>query len=189
MTAFSIGFGRRLLSWVDRHGTRWQLAWLPVGGYVQLHGQEDGKPYGALQDADSFSAKPVWARMWVIIAGPLANLVFAFLLMCAVMLTGDHKLKAEVGQVVPAMPAAGILQAGDLVTQADNLKIIEWDDLQNYVQDHAGQPVVLQVQRPGGCCCLAGDVNPQSNGHQGLTGCDAHRRPGRDCTELCDVCG
>src|SRR5271165_3184727 len=38
--AFSIGFGRSLLAWTDRRGTRWKIAWLPLGGYVKLHGQE-----------------------------------------------------------------------------------------------------------------------------------------------------
>ena len=39
--AFSIGFGRELLGWTDRHGTRWKIAWLPLGGYVRFAGDAD----------------------------------------------------------------------------------------------------------------------------------------------------
>ena len=149
VVAFSIGFGRKLISWTDRHGTQWQIAWLPLGGYVQLHGQEDGKPYERHDEPDAFSSKGIPARMWVIVAGPLANMVFAFLLLCVVMLTGDHKLKAEIGMVQPDMPAATVFQKGDIVRQIDAVSIAEWDQMQSYVQDHAGKPLAVMFEREG----------------------------------------
>src|SRR5690606_7421771 len=76
--AFSIGFGREIFGWTDKHGTRWKIALIPMGGYVQMYGQEDGKAYSHKDHPDSFSAKSILQRAWVIAAGPLFNLVFGF---------------------------------------------------------------------------------------------------------------
>ncbi|MFZ2587228.1 MAG: RIP metalloprotease RseP [Alphaproteobacteria bacterium] len=148
--AFSIGFGREILGWTDRAGTRWKVGWIPMGGYVQMRGQEDLKPIvGGDGDSRSFANKTIVQRAWVIVAGPLANLLLGFVLLVAVMLTGEHKLKAEVGDVLPNMPAAGVLEKGDFVTALDGVAVAEWDDMQTYISEHAGQTIQVQVVRGG----------------------------------------
>src|SRR5215470_4699096 len=83
---FSIGFGPAIATWRDRVGTVWKLAWLPLGGYVKLHGQE--RPEPADQPGESpwtipgrvFHQKPVGARALVVAAGPIANFLLAMVL-------------------------------------------------------------------------------------------------------------
>ncbi|HEX2858892.1 MAG TPA: RIP metalloprotease RseP [Alphaproteobacteria bacterium] len=147
--AFAIGFGRPIIQWVDKQKTHWQIGWLPLGGYVQMLGQEDGKAYSHKNHKDSFAAKAIWQRAWVVVAGPLMNLVFAFVLVLGLMLSGERQLRPEVGGTLPNMPAHGLLQKGDIVRQADDTQIITWDDFQTYVSEHAGVPVQLVVERNG----------------------------------------
>ena len=74
---FSIGFGRELFGWTDKQGTRWKVAWLPLGGYVKFVG--DMTPASNPAELDSipehlrhraFQLRPVWQRFLVVLAGP-----------------------------------------------------------------------------------------------------------------------
>lgn len=147
--AFSIGFGREILGFRDKHGTRWKFGWIPLGGYVQMRGQEDLKPIEDSVDPLSYGSKTLAQRAWVIVAGPLANLVLGFVLLVAIMLTGEHRLKPEVGAVQPDMPAFGVLQKGDTVVAIDGQPIVDWDAMQSYVSERAGQPLAVRVMRNG----------------------------------------
>ena len=80
--AFSVGFGPELIGFTDKHGTRWKLSAIPLGGYVKFAGDENGASIpdqAALQtmSADerktAFQTQPVWARAATVAAGPLAN--------------------------------------------------------------------------------------------------------------------
>src|SRR5437763_13032009 len=85
--SFSIGFGRELVGWTDRQGTRWKIAWLPLGGYVKFLG--DMTPASEPAELESipvelrdrvFQLRPVWQRFLVVLAGPAANFHLAFLM-------------------------------------------------------------------------------------------------------------
>ena len=83
--AFSIGFGAPFARWTDRVGTEWRLCWLPLGGYVKLHGQErpeDVAPEvrAAWLPGRTFHEKPVLSRAIVVAAGPIANFLLAAVL-------------------------------------------------------------------------------------------------------------
>lgn len=146
---FAIGFGRRIAGWVDSHGTRWQVGWIPLGGYVQMLGQEDGRAYSHVDQPDSFAAKAVWQRAWVIVAGPLANLVFGFVLLVAIMLSGEHRMKAEVGSLVPDMPAAAVLQVNDIITTVNGVPVADWDAFQTAISEKPETQLHLNVVRAG----------------------------------------
>jgi regulator of sigma E protease len=84
--AFSIGFGKELVGWTDRRGTRWKLSALPLGGYVQFAGDmnpasmPDPKALAALtpaQRAGQFHFAPLWQRALIVAAGPVTNLLLA----------------------------------------------------------------------------------------------------------------
>ncbi len=168
---FAIGFGRPLVSWVDKHNTRWQIGWIPLGGYVQMLGQEDLKPSKKSQQSGHYMAKTASQRAWVISAGPLANLVLGFVILLMVMLGGEHKMKAEVGALVPEMPAAGVLQQGDVVSHINGLPIASWEDFQTTVTQNTGTPLVLGVQRAGALVNLT--VTPKVVEHVDVFG-DTH---------------
>ena len=83
--AFSIGFGKELAGYTDRRGTRWKLAALPLGGYVQFAGDmnpasqpsEDWLALPERERAQTFQAKPLWQRALIVLAGPVTNLLVA----------------------------------------------------------------------------------------------------------------
>src|ERR671933_1377790 len=86
VTAFSIGFGREIAGFTDRHGTRWKLSWIPLGGYVKFLGDDnaastpDQAALARLTEAErrrSFFYKPLPQRAVIVAAGPIANFVLA----------------------------------------------------------------------------------------------------------------
>ena len=152
--AFSIGFGRPLFRWTDRRGTEWRISWLPLGGYVKLHGQE--RPEDVADDVragwrigHTFQEKPVWRRAIVIAAGPAANF-----LLTAVLFTGliGYEGRADPAPVVGDMSprsaalAAG-LRAGDVIGAIDGAPVASFEAMRAVVSAHPGQPLVLSVHR------------------------------------------
>ena len=73
---FSIGFGPELFGWNGRNGTRYKVSLLPLGGYVRMAGglMPDGPE---AQESGGFPSRPVWQRALIILAGPMANFIFA----------------------------------------------------------------------------------------------------------------
>jgi regulator of sigma E protease len=152
--AFSIGFGRAIFSWTDRRGTVWKLSWLPLGGYVKLHGQEqpedaDEATKAAWQAGKTFHEKSVLSRAIVIAAGPLANFVLAAVLFAGLFLVmGRPVATSQIGEVVATSAAArGGLQVGDVVTAIDGQVISRFDQLRQIVGTHPGQALKLHVVR------------------------------------------
>src|SRR6476659_3789883 len=82
---FSIGFGREIVGWTDRRGTRWKVGWLPLGGYVKFVGDMSpaSMPEGEQEDLSfeqrrqAFHCRPVWQRFLIVLAGPAANFLLA----------------------------------------------------------------------------------------------------------------
>jgi regulator of sigma E protease len=154
--AFSIGFGKAITSWQDRRGTQWRIAWIPLGGYVKLHGQA---PFDETPEADrvperpglTFHDKGVLDRAIVVAAGPVANFVIAALLFALLFAThGIPRGLTSVSAVAPGSPAeiAG-LQAGDTIVALDGQRVTRFDQIQRYVQPRAGQQVAVQAERDG----------------------------------------
>src|SRR5579875_298244 len=103
---FSIGFGRAIATWTDRVGTQWRLAWLPLGGYVKLHGQERPEDVpqevrAGWQSGRTFHEKSVLSRAIVVAAGPIANFVLAAVLFILLFATaGRPVVLPVVGEVI-----------------------------------------------------------------------------------------
>jgi regulator of sigma E protease len=120
--AFAIGFGRAITSWTDRRGTEWRLAWIPLGGYVKLHGQADlgelsAEDRAKLRPGQTFHDKPVRDRAIVVVAGPVANFLLAILLFAGLFaFHGQPVGQTAIGAVAPGSAAerAGLL-AGERV--------------------------------------------------------------------------
>ncbi|MBY0338307.1 MAG: RIP metalloprotease RseP [Acetobacteraceae bacterium] len=155
---FSIGFGRSIASWRDRQGTEWRLAWIPLGGYVKLHGQS---PLGSDEPPDpnapperpgrTFHDKPVRDRAIVVAAGPIANFLLAILLFAALFAThGVPRGLTAISQVQAGSAAerAGLLP-GDVIVSLDGRRVSRFDQVQRHVQPRAGEPVAIVVERDG----------------------------------------
>ncbi len=156
--AFSIGFGREIAGWRDRHGTRWKLSWIPLGGYVKFKGDANaasmpdaGAVAAAASDPGNFHGKPVWQRAAVVAAGPIANFLLAiFIFAAAFMVVGSPIMEPRVDEVMPGSAAekAGI-QKGDLVISIEGKQIENFSDLQQAVITRAGEPLKIVIDRAG----------------------------------------
>jgi regulator of sigma E protease len=157
--AFSIGFGPEIAAWVDKRGTRWRLAALPLGGYVRFKGdmnaasQTDPKWLEmSVQDrAESFPAKPLWQRAAIVAAGPAINFLFAILILAAfAFLHGESRTPAVAGSVQPgsAAAAAGI-KVGDRIVSFNGRTMTTYTDMVMYTRIRPGEPVGVVVDRGG----------------------------------------
>ncbi|MBM3582993.1 MAG: RIP metalloprotease RseP [Alphaproteobacteria bacterium] len=147
---FSIGFGPGLTGWTDSRGTRWKLSLLPLGGYVKMLGEHSG-PEGASPPSDSYAAKRVGQRAAVAVAGPVANFIFAILVLAILFVTfGQRVTPPEVTTVNPgsAAEAAGIL-GGDIIVAMDGETITRFEDIQHIVRFNPDRPLDVVVSRGG----------------------------------------
>ena len=158
--AFSIGFGPELFAFVDRHGTRWRVALLPLGGYVKFHGDANGASMTddaaidampAPERAVTFAAQPIWKRAATVAAGPIANFILAIVIFAGVFLSfGRAVLTPRVDSVAvgSAAEAAGFLP-GDLVLEIDGVKIASFNELQRVVTTSPDTALKFLVDRGG----------------------------------------
>jgi regulator of sigma E protease len=153
---FSIGFGPELFGRTDAHGTRWKVSAIPLGGYVKMYGQGanllEGEAGKALTEADrkvAFDYKSVWRRMAIVVAGPVANYVFAALIFSLIFATHGKDVAAPVvGQVMPGSAAAEAgLQAGDRVLALNGSAISDFDDIREFVQMNLDQEISITFRR------------------------------------------
>lgn len=135
---FSIGFGKKVASF-EWKNTQWRIAMIPLGGYVQMKGQDDMDPTKRSEDADSYNVKKPWQRIVILLAGPFANFLLAFILFWAIALNGPQVLMPVVGEVVQDSPAhkAG-LQKNDIVTQINGISIETWESMAKAISDSQG---------------------------------------------------
>jgi len=155
---FSIGMGPRVWG-VVRGGTEYVISAFPLGGFVKMVGEHDDEPEHSGDEpaapatpppdpALSFDTKPVWARMIIIVAGPLANVLFAVLIFWFVFMAGVPMLLPEIGTVQPNYPAADAgLLPGDVITSIDAQAINTWEDLTAIVHTSGGVERVFSIRR------------------------------------------
>jgi regulator of sigma E protease len=155
---FSIGFGREILGWSDRSGTRWKVGWLPLGGFVRFVGDENAASAPAPEDevpeelrARSFHFKPVWQRFLIVLAGPMANFLLAILIFAAFFAAlGFPRTPAVVTSVAPASSAqqAG-LAPGDRILSIDGRRTDSFEQVASYVVLRPDERITLEIMRDG----------------------------------------
>ncbi len=132
---FSIGFGKRLIT---KHwkGTDWSLSLIPLGGYVKMKGQEDLNPALANNDSDSYQSLTPFQRILILLAGPFANFLLAFVIYIFIGLLGNNHISPTIGKVVESSPAqiAG-LKKDDVIVKINNKDIRTWDDLSGIIRN------------------------------------------------------
>ncbi len=155
--AFSIGFGPELFARVDSHGTRWRIAALPLGGYVKFHGDANAASVDAgpldpsVDPTRTLAAQPVLNRAAIVLAGPVANFLLAFVIFTAMFMAyGRVEHMARIGRVDPMSPAAAAgFEPGDLVKSVDGEPIGSFEDLQQATLMSTGLPMTFVVDRDG----------------------------------------
>lgn len=158
---FSIGFGRELFGFNDRHGTRWRFALIPLGGYVKFSGDADASSapddaavsrMSAQERARSFPAQSLPERAAIVAAGPIANFLLAILIFAgSAFFFGKQELLPRVDAVVAGSAAekAG-LKAGDIVIAIDGQKIASFSDMQRIVSTRPDERLEVSIERDGG---------------------------------------
>lgn len=147
---FTLGFGPAVFTW--RLGTTdWVLGAVPLGGSVRLRGMNPHEPGVAPDDATSFSAKSPGRRMLVLLAGPLANLLFALGVLFALYSTGTHVVvPLTVGTITPGSEAARAqLLPGDRIVGVDGEPLENWAAFVERIAQSPGRELSLSVERQG----------------------------------------
>lgn len=154
---FSLGFGPVLFARTDRHGTVWQIAALPFGGFVKFLGDANAASAGddgTLDEMDATTRRqtmhgaPLWARSATVAAGPIFNFILSFLVFAGVLLfrgIAADPLTVDELRPMPGEPVQ--LQAGDQVLSIAGMPTPSVDDFSTYVDDlpmEARLPYVLR---------------------------------------------
>jgi regulator of sigma E protease len=167
---FSLGFGPKLIG--RKIGeTQYQIAAVPLGGFVKLIGENSEEEVKEEDRLRSFSVQPIWKRALIIGAGPLFNLLFAAALFSALNVSGIPYLPSKVGEVSPGLPAetAG-LKKGDVVLTIDGEAVSKWDDISRIIRNSKGKELSIQVKRDEDL--FETRVTPQSSTVKNLFGED-----------------
>ncbi|MFE1598824.1 RIP metalloprotease RseP [Methylobacterium sp. ID0610] len=160
VTSFSIGFGPELAGFTDRHGTRWKLSAIPLGGYVKFVGDQNGASVpdpdsiarmSAAERAVSFHTQNVWKRIAIVAAGPIANFLLAIAVFAgSIYAVGRHEVAPRVSgvQAGSAAERAGF-QVGDVVQAINGRAVTNFADMQRIVSGSGGERLVIRVDRGG----------------------------------------
>jgi regulator of sigma E protease len=157
---FSLGFGPELVGFFDRHGTRWKISAVPLGGYVKFFGDDteastpSAETLASMTEeerAGSFHHKKVGPRAAIVAAGPIANFLLAAVIFAAMTLYyGKPSTTPRVDAIQPGSVAASAgFKVGDVVKSIDGDAIETFSDMQRIVSSSAGSPLVFQVERDG----------------------------------------
>lgn len=156
---FSLGFGHEIFGWTDKHGTRWKVSWLPLGGYVKMFG--DGSAASTPSDTVhtmseeekrvAFYHQHVDKRMAVVVAGPAANYLFAIVVLALLFIfQGQPFSPADISDVAEGGVAAKAgLMAGDHIVSVDHYAVDRFEDVKRIISLNAGTPIPVQIERKG----------------------------------------
>ena len=154
---FSIGFGREVIGWNDRSGTRWRIASLPLGGYVKMYGDasEASTPLADITELPevekhkTFYYKPLYKKAAIVVAGPLSNFLMTIVILTVFIVTkGIPSSEPVIGEVLKDTPAqASGLLAGDRVLKVNGEKVDNFQDIPRMIMTNLGTPVTLELQR------------------------------------------
>jgi regulator of sigma E protease len=155
---FSIGFGKELFGFNDKHGTRWKFCLIPMGGYVKMFGdknsasQSDEALIASFSEDEkkmAFASKSLLQKSAIVIAGPVANYLLAILIFASFFtFYGTPNAKPIVTNVVENSPAeiAGIKE-GDLITSINGHKVETFIDISNIMSLNVGEEVNIKFIR------------------------------------------
>ena len=161
VTAFSVGFGKELFGYTDKHGTRWKFSAIPFGGYVKFFGdhnifsdfnrEELREKYNEEEQKKLLAFKPLYQRNLIAFGGPLANFILAFVIFVGMfMFVGKDLTPAKIGSVQEKGPAAVYgLQQDDILLNIDGNKVESLLDVSKFIMLSNGEFIDFVVLRNG----------------------------------------
>ncbi len=163
---FSIGFGKELFGWNDKHGTRWKFSLIPLGGFVKMYGDTDPasaghkdsvaegdtvRPMNEIERKSAFFAKPVWQRALIVFAGPAINFLFAILLLSILYATYGQPVTPPTASAIVKGSAAELagFEPHDRVIAIDGEPVQRFEDIRQRVAIALDTPMKFTVLRDG----------------------------------------
>lgn len=158
--AFSVGFGPEIAGYTDRHGTRWKLSAIPLGGYVRFFGdadaasrpeQEEFETLTPEERAQTLSGAALWKRAATVAAGPIANFLLAIAIFAVLFAVFGKPVADPVVAEVKSPSAAerAGMQPGDVLLALDGVKVATFDDVRRYVSVRPEIPITVTIRRGG----------------------------------------
>ena len=165
---FSLGFGPKLFGW-KKGETEYLVSAFPLGGYVKMVGEAPDAELTEEDRARSFQLKPPLKRIVIVAAGPIFNLLFAYLVFIVLFMAGVPGVTTKIGEVVKDKPAARAgFKANDLITGINGKQVNRWDDFAKVVAECKGEPLEIVVKRDG--AALLFRVTPETRTARNLFG-------------------
>ncbi len=146
VNTFSIGFGEKIYT-KNIGGTDYCLSAIPLGGYVQLKGQDDTDPKAKNYDADSYNVLSPIKRIYILFAGPFFNFILAFFIYILLGSIGVERLAPSIGHIAEGSAAASAgIAINDKILEINGVKITEWDEISKNVKL---EPSTILIDRNG----------------------------------------
>ena len=159
VTDFSIGFGKEIIGWQDKSGTRWKICWIPLGGYVKFFGdrnvfsQSDQekilKQYSEEDQKKLFVLKPLYQRVLIVFGGPLANFLLAIVIFFSIYtFIGKDFTPAVINEVQKDSPAMiGGLKQNDIILEVDGKEVNSIMEVSKFITTSTGEFINFKVDR------------------------------------------
>jgi regulator of sigma E protease len=151
---FALGFGPKIVG-KELGETEYSIRYIPLGGFVKMLGEDveedESQKLSTEDEKRAFNKQHAFKRIAIVAAGPVFNLILALVLFCgSYLISGDYIMTTEVGQITENSPAykSGI-KDGDIITSVGGQAVKSWEDLKVIIQDKAGKPMAITVQRQG----------------------------------------
>ena len=154
---FAVGFGSELFGWTDRLGTRWKICAIPLGGYVKMFGDGDISSSSIHEDSNesfeekenAFHHKSLGARAAIVLAGPVANFLFAIILLAGLYSIVGQRYAPPIIDKITSGSSADIagLVIGDEILQVNDQNIERFDELQRIVRPNPGKELKFLIRR------------------------------------------
>jgi len=143
---FSVGFGKKIISWTGKDGTEYLIAAIPLGGYVKMLDEREGEVH-ANELNQAFNRKPLWVRTAIVAAGPIFNFIFAILAFWLMFMIGITGTVPKIGDVAPSSIAmeAGIVP-GDRILKVDGQNTYTWSDVVKTIMPRLGDDDYLTME-------------------------------------------
>ena len=159
VTDFSIGFGKEIIGWNDKSGTRWKICWIPLGGYVKFFGDRNVfsqadqekliKKYNEEDRKKLFVLKPLYQRVLIVFGGPLANFLLALVVFFSIYtFVGKDFTPAAINEVQKDSPAmVGGLKQNDIILEIDGNKVESIMDVSKFIMMSTDDFIDFKVKR------------------------------------------
>jgi len=159
VTDFSIGFGKEIIGWNDKSGTRWKICWIPLGGYVKFFGdrnvysqtdqEEILKNYNKEDQEKLFVLKPLYQRVLIVFGGPLANFLLAIVIFFSIYtFIGKDFTPAVINEVQKDSPAMiGGLKQNDIILEIEGNKVNSIMEVSKFITTSTGEFINFKVER------------------------------------------